>query len=162
MNTGVSSTSIVLTPLTGHCNYLFFTVRQSSTISGDNYFNYLPITNFALLDATSTNIVGGQAIPNAMALLYLGREWTKSSYLSETALSTNNNNANVYLWSFSGSCIETASTGVDLNTYKFSGNEQLQITFTGTLANSVTIDIYAHMASLVEVSRDGIKKISMV
>jgi len=40
VNTGVSSTSIVLTPITGHCNYLFFTVRQTSTISGDNYFNY--------------------------------------------------------------------------------------------------------------------------
>jgi hypothetical protein len=161
VNSGVSSTSIVLTPLTGQCNYLFFTVRPTASIVGDGYFSYTAISNFALLDGTSTNIVGGQAIPNAMALLYLGRDWSKSSYLSETALSTTNNNANVYIWSFSASCVETAETGVDMNTYKFTGNEQLQITFTGALAASVTIDVYAHMASVVEVSNNAVKKLSL-
>ncbi len=34
-----------------------------------------------------------------MALLYLGRSWTKSSYLAETALGVTNNGANVYVWS---------------------------------------------------------------
>ena len=162
INSGVSQTSIVLTPLTGHCNYLFFTVRPTASITGEGYYNYTAISNFALLDGTSTNIVGGQAIPSAMALLYLGRDWSKSSYLSETALSTTNNGANVYLWSFSASCVETAETGIDINTYKFTGNEQLQITFTGSLAAGVTVDVYAHMSSLVEVSHNAIRKISVV
>ena len=162
VNSGVSQTSIVLTPLTGHCNYLFFTVRPTASITGEGYYNYTAISNFALLDGTSTNIVGGQAIPSAMALLYLGRDWSKSSYLSETALSTTNNGANVYLWSFSASCVETAETGIDINTYKFTGNEQLQITFTGSLAAGVTVDVYAHMSSLVEVSHNAIRKISVV
>ena len=161
VNSGVSSTSIVLTPLTGQCNYLFFTLRPTASITGEGYFNYTALTNFAILDGTSTNIVGGQAIPNAMALLYLGRDWSKSSYLSETALNTTNNNANVYIWSFSASAVETAETGVDMNTYKFTGNEQLQITFTGALAASITIDVYAHMASAVEVSANAVKKISL-
>ena len=96
-----------------------------------------------------------------MALLYLGRDWSKSSYLSETALSTTNNNANVYMWSFSASCCETAETGVDMNTYRFTGSEQLQITFTGSLASAITVDIYAHMASVVEVSSNAVKKLSL-
>ena len=162
INSGVTQTSIVLTPLTGHCNYLFFTVRPTASVTGEGYYNYTAITNFAILDGTSTNIVGGQAIPSAMALLYLGRDWSKSSYLSETALSTTNNGANVYLWSFSASCVETAESGVDINTYRFTGNEQLQITFTGSLAAGVTVDVYAHMASLVEVSHNAVKKISLV
>jgi len=120
---------------------LFFTVRHTASISGEGYYNYTAISNFALLDGTSTNIVGGQSVPSAMALLYLGRSWTKSSYLSETALSTTNNGANVYMWSFSASCVETAESGVDINTYKFTGNEQLQITFTGSLAANMTIDV---------------------
>ena len=161
VNSGVSSTSIVLTPLTGQCNYLFFTVRPTASITGEGYYNYTAISNYAILDGTSTNIVGGQSIPNAMALLYLGREWSKSSYLSETALSTTNNGANVYIWSFSASNVETAETGVDMNTYKFTGNEQLQITFTGSLAASVTVDVYAHMASVVEVSSNSVKKLSI-
>ena len=162
VNSGVSQTSIVLTPITGHCNYLFFTVRPTASISGEGYYNYTAISNYALLDGTSTNIVGGQSRPSTMALLYLGRSWTKSSYLSETALSTTNNGANVYVWSFSASAHETAESGIDMNTYKFTGNEQLQITFATTLAAGVTIDVYAHMASLVEVSSHSVKKLSIV
>ena len=108
-----------------------------------------------------TNIVGGQSIPNAMALLLLGRHWTRSSYLSETALGTTKNGANVYVWSFSASCTENAITGVDINTYRFTGNEQLQITFTGALAAGVTVDVYAHMASVVEVNHNAVKKLSI-
>ena len=96
-----------------------------------------------------------------MALLYLGRNWSKSSYLSETALGTTNNGAKIYIWSFSASCTETAESGVDMNTYKFTGNEQLQIQFNGSLAAGVTIDVYAHMASVVEVSSHAVRKISI-
>ena len=49
-----------------------------------------------------------------------------------------------------------------MNTYKFTGNEQLQITFATTLAAGVTIDVYAHMNSLVEVSSHSVKKLSIV
>ena len=60
------------------------------------------------------------------------------------------------------SCTETAQSGVDLNTYKFTGNEQLQITFTSSLVAGVTVDVYAHMASVVEVSHNAVKKLSIV
>ena len=40
-------------------------------------------------------------------------------------------------------------------------DEQLQIQFTGALGASVTIDVYCHMASAVEVSSNGVRKISM-
>ena len=159
---GVSQTSIVLTPITGRCNYLFFTVRPTASITGEGYYNYTAISNYAILDGTSTNIVGGQAIPNSMALLYLGRSWSKSSYLSETALGTTNNGANVYIWSFSASCVETAESATDMNVHTFTGNEQLQITFTGSLAAGVTIDVYAHMNSVVEVSSHAVRKLSVV
>ncbi len=56
---------------------------------------------------------------------------------------------------------ETAESGIDMNTYRFSGNEQLQITFATTLAAAVTIDVYAHMASIVEVSSHSDKKLSI-
>ncbi len=97
-----------------------------------------------------------------MALLYLGRSWTKSSYLAETALGVTNNGANVYVWSFSASAHETAESGIDMNTYRFTGSEQLQITFATTLAVAVTIDIYCHMNSVVEVSSHSAKKLSIV
>ena len=65
---GVSSTSIVLTPITGSIHYLIFTVRFTASLTGDSAFSYTAITNFAILDGTSTNIVGGQSIPSNLAL----------------------------------------------------------------------------------------------
>ena len=161
INAGVAQTSIVLTPLVGNCNFLIFTIRPTASITGEGYYNYTALSNYAILDGTSTNIVGGQNIPNEMALLLLGRDWSKSSYLAETALSTTNNGANVYIWSFSADSVSTAESGTDMNTYRFSGNEQLQINFTGALAAGVTIDVYAHMASVVEVSSNAVKKLSL-
>ena len=161
VNSGVAQTSIVLTPLVGNCNFLIFTIRPTASLSGEGYYNYTALSSYAILDGTSTNIVGGQNVPNTMALLYLGRDWSKSSYLSENALNTTNNGANVYIWSFSADCAETAITGVDMNTFRFTGSEQLQINFVSSLAAGVTIDIYAHMASVVEVSSNAVKKLSL-
>ena len=92
---GVSSTSIVLSPITGNLHYLIFTVRPSASLSGDSLFSYTAITNFAILDGTSTNIVGGQSIPSTLALTIFNKDNIKLSYTSETA-----NNANVKMWSF--------------------------------------------------------------
>ena len=48
-----------------------------------------------------------------------------------------------------------------MNTYRFSGNEQLQINFVSSLAAGVTIDVYAHIATVVEVSNNAVKKLSL-
>ena len=153
---GVSSTSIVLTPITGNLHYLFFTVRPTASLTGDSAFSYTAITNFAILDGTSTNIVGGQSIPSTLALTVFNKENIKSSYTSESS-----NNANVYMWSFSASPVDTFQDGVDLSTFKFSGNEQLQIQFTGSLAANVQVDVYAFIHSAVEYSASGVRKISL-
>ena len=141
--------------------FLFFVVRPTTSITGEGYYNYTAINSFSILDGTYTNIVGGQSVPSAMALTYLGRNWTKSSYLTETALGTSNTGANVYMWSFSASCTETAESGVDLNTHKFTGSEQLQIQFVGSLAAGITVDVYCHMASVIEVSTHAVRKLSI-
>jgi hypothetical protein len=77
VNSGVSQTSIVLTTLVCNCNLLIFTIRPTASITGEGYYNYTALSSYAILDGTSTNIVGSQNIPNAMALLYLGRDWSK-------------------------------------------------------------------------------------
>ena len=61
----------------------------------------------------------------------------------------------------SGVSVLIVTTGIDMNTYRFSGNEQLQINFVSALAAGVTIDVYAHMATVVEVSANAVKKLSL-
>jgi hypothetical protein len=151
---GVSSTSIVLTLITGNIHYLIFTVRPTASLTGDSAFSYTAITNFAILDGTSTNIVGGQSIPSTLALTMFNKHNIKSSYTSET-------NANVYMWSFSASPVDTQQDGVELSTFKFNGNEQLQIQFTGSLAASVQVDVYAFVHTAIEYSASGVRKISI-
>jgi hypothetical protein len=60
VSAGASTTSIVLTSIVGPVSFLKFIVRPIGS-TGDNYFNYLAIKDFYILNAGSTNIVGGSS-----------------------------------------------------------------------------------------------------
>jgi len=156
VSSGVSATSLILTQITGKVHYLFFTVRPTNALVGDNEFSYTAINNYALLDNSGANIVGGQPVPSALSLLILNKDNTKSSYTAEST-----NNANVYMWSFSASSVDARETAADLTTRQFTGNEQLQITFIGSLAASVQVDVYAYVESCVEYNAAGVRKITL-
>jgi hypothetical protein len=164
VNAGVTSSQIVLSSITGKIAYLFFTVRAVGSTVGDGANTFLKITNFSILDATSSNITSGQPITDALSLNYLSRYWTNSSYLSETATGTTqtgtlqNNGSNVYVFAFSSSPMEALTRGKLLGSRSFVGNEQLLITYTGTTVASV-VEVYAMTESLLEVGVLTIKSI---
>ena len=161
INAGSASTSIVLSSLVGPVSFLYFVVRPTNGRSGDGYFTYLPIKDFAILDAGSTNIVGGQAIVSSQALLHLNKDWTRSSYSSEIAVSSNNKNAYVYLYSFGASPDTTIWTGKNYNNHRFIGSEQLVINFDVALTQSVTVDLYAQVDSALEITSTYVKKLNL-
>ena len=161
INAGSASTSIVLSSLVGPVSFLYFVVRPTNARSGDGYFTYLPIKDFAILDAGSTNIVGGQNIVSNQALLHLNRDWTRSSYTSEIAASSNNRNAYVYIYSFGASPDNTIHTGKTYNNHRFIGSEQLQINFDVALTQSVTVDLYAQVDSALEITSTYVKKLNL-
>jgi hypothetical protein len=163
VSTGVSSTTIVLTPFVGNIAALFFVIRNADKLTKNDAYQFTAISNFALLDSTSSNCVGGQAIPSALALNYLNQFYSKSSYNTETSLGANlagtvtNTNANVYCWSFSSNLSEALQHGLLLGHRKFLGNEQLQISFTGSLAANVQIDVFAYCQSTLEQGANYVK-----
>jgi hypothetical protein len=65
---GASSVSWVLSSIVGPVSYLFFTVRNTSSMTGTGQFSFNQITSFSILDSTSTNIVGGQDLSNNLSL----------------------------------------------------------------------------------------------
>ena len=156
VNSGVSSSTIVLTPFVGNIVSLFFVVRPRASLTGDNCFKFTKIKDFAILDSTSSNCVGGQAIPSALALMYLNNFYSKSSYTSEIDIGANlagtvvDKNANVYCWSFSSNPVMALEKGLLLGHRRFVGNEQLQISFTGALAAANQIDVFAYCQSAIE------------
>jgi hypothetical protein len=179
------NTSIVLTPIVGTVSYFFFVVRSVNNLPGDGAFTFLPIHSWALLDAASTNIVGGQVITSDYSLRYLNKDWSQSTYTTEIAYDSEvvsvaglsadlqtiltaaqntgskNTNAYVYFYSFSADPNESTKTGNGYNHHKFVGNEQLQITFSMPPSSSVQIDLYAAVESVLESSQTYSKKISL-
>ena len=165
VSSGVSSTTIVLTPFVGNIVALFFVIRNADKITKNDAYQFTAISNFALLDSTSSNCVGGQAINSVLALNYLNQFYCRSSYTSETSLGANiagtvtDNKANVYAWSFSSNICEALENGLLLGHRKFLGNEQLQITFTGSLASNIQVDVWAFCQSVFEQGGNYVKAI---
>jgi hypothetical protein len=164
---GVSSTTVVLTPIVGKVAFIFFTVRPSASMTMDSAYQFTAITNFSILDSTSTNCVGGQPITHQVATQYLAANWFRSSYTSENAIGSNlagtviDNGANVYAWSFSSDPANSITYGRALSSRQFIGNEQLQISFASTLAANYTIDVYALTESILEQGAGYVKKIAL-
>jgi hypothetical protein len=141
---------------------LYFVVRPTASVTGNAQLQFTPITNFALLNNSSTNIVGGQLIQSSLSLDYLNSFWSKSSYTTETALGTTDNKANVYCWSFSSDPIRAISSGSLLGSYSFTGNEQLQLNFSsGTVTGNFTVSIFALTESSIEQGLGYVKKLSL-
>ncbi len=74
----------------------------------------------------------------------------KSSYSSETSLGANLAGTVVYAWSFSSNISEALENGLLLGHRKFLGDEQLQLTFTGSLAANIQVDVFAFCQSVLE------------
>jgi hypothetical protein len=158
VNSGVSSTNIVLSAVTGPVSYLIFVVRPVASLTGNSAFAFTALTSFELLNSSGQNFVGGQSISNSEALLIIGNRCSKSSYLSETALGVTNNAANVYIYSFSADAAESAENAVSMGTHNFTGTEQLKVTFTSSLGAAVQVDVMAYTEAVLAVGTHSVKK----
>ena len=151
---GSSSYTYVLNSIVGKVDYIIFTI-QSSNIENDFYLQFNAVDKFSILDSTSTNITGGQAISSSYALSLLPKDWVQSSFYND--LTTNN----VYLYSFGADPSSTARHGTSFNHHQFQGNEQLQIQFATAPTASFVVNIYAHVQSAIEVGPTYVKKVSL-
>ena len=158
-NTGTNYT-VVLNAIVGKVSFLLFVVRPS-TYTGDDWIKFSALSQFSILDSTSTNITGGQPILSELALGLNAKGFAKSSYLSETVRGLTNNNAYAYFYSFGADAEDTISTGRTYNHWDFQGNEQLQVQFATTPTAPFTIDVYAYVNSVLEISPSYVKKLSL-
>lgn len=156
---GNTSSTLVLSSIVGNVSALFFTVRASTV--GAAAWNYLQLSSFSLLDAASTNLVGGQPLPASYASNLLNKDWFRSSFNTETSFGTNNQNANVYMWAFSADPITAWNQGQVLSSRKFQGNEQLVLNFPTVLLSQVQVDVYASVEVVLEQTLSSVRKISL-
>jgi hypothetical protein len=159
VQSGVSATTLVLTPIVGKVSVLYFIVRPVASLTGNNAFSFTNIASFAILGAGGDNIVGGVVIPSALNLLQLGKWWSLSSYLADAYNGTSN--SYVYTYSFSADPVKAFDSGASYTTRNFIGSEQLQINFASTLGSNVQIDLFAYLESGIEQTATTIKKINV-
>ena len=156
-NSGSASYNYVLNSIVGKVDYIIFTI-QATNQTGEGDLSFVPIDKFSILDSTSTNITGGQALQSNLALTLLCKDWVQSSYFTETsALYT----PNAYIYSFSADPTSVAKHGSSFNHHQFAGNEQLQIQFTSAIANNFIVNVYAHVQAALEISPTAVRKITL-
>ena len=155
LTSGQTQYTIVLNSIVGKVDFLLFVVRPTGW-TGDGFHTFSPVSNFSILDSTSTNITGGQPISSALALGKLARDFAKSSYQTYLA-----NGAYAYFYSFSADACDAMETGRSYNHFKFQGQEQLQLTFSTATASSFSVDVYAFVQSVLEISPSYVKKVSL-
>ena len=103
-------------------------------------------------------MLGGNPITAALAST-LNRSWMQSSYNVENSLTTNDQNANLYMWSHSADPVSSLRAGLSLTTRYYTGGEQLQITFKTTLTQTYTVDLYAYRQAIHEMTSIGVRKV---
>jgi hypothetical protein len=155
VNSGTSSSNIVLTPIVGPVAFIMFIVRNTGELKGTGYWTFRSVKDWAILDASSTNITGGVQITHKDALLLLNKDNTVSSFCTE-------NHGNVYIYAFSGNVPDVIHSGRSLGYHYFQGNEQILINFKESLTTNVQVDVYAYCDAAVEQSSNIVKKISIL
>ena len=155
---GVTTTSVVLSSLSGKSAGILFTVRASTVNAGA--FNHLAIASFNLLGSDGASLVGGTPIPANLAVLY-NTKVCQSSYNSEVTLSSNNQNANFYYWAFSIDTLNAMKYGRALSSRTLLGNETLTLTFASALGSAHTLDVYSYTESILERTMSNVRKTAL-
>ena len=150
LSSGITNASIVLSSITGRCPYLFFVVRYSG-FGASTVNNFLPIKNFAILDAGGASLVGGQLISDTVNTEN-STTWSLSQFQLEQ-------DKYVYTWAFSSDVIRAFHSGCALSSHEFKGAEQLQIQFNQATGDPIQVDIFASIECLLEQKHNTIRKL---
>jgi hypothetical protein len=155
-----TSSRFILSPVVGNVAFMFFTVRLTSALTGDNYFTPSAITSFCFLSGGGENIVGGSHLPARVVKDVLMREWTLSSFCAEdnssltSAAITDFSSSHLYMYSFGPDPITQWKTGSLLGARRFTGSEILEVYFANT--GTYQLDAYFFCESILQQTPAGL------
>lgn len=151
MTSGTTSIGCNLSTITGNVAFIMFVITPVASLSGSASYSFTPCRDFAIVDESNNNLVGGLVIPSNLALTVYAKEWLNSTYTAESG-------ANVYLYSFCTSPSEALSTGVPINTYRFTGKEQLVVNFASSIPSNYKIEVWSYVEAVLNFSQDSVNK----
>jgi hypothetical protein len=158
VNSGVSSTTLLLSGITGKVGLLLFVVRNLG-YSAESYFAFNQVSQWALNNSSGQNIIGGNSINHADQFAVIAKQVAQSSYPVEaTGIGTTSTSANVYFYTFSHSAVDQILDGVWTTHRQFTGNEQLVLTFPSTLGSNVEVAVYAYCKASLDIGLSSVAK----
>lgn len=150
---GTSSSSLVLSSITGNVAFLVFCIRSSSP-TGANLITFnTGLSNFAILSAGGENIVGGSSINTDLSRYVQFRDWFNTTFTSDTN--------GVYVYSHVVDPLEVYNNGSALGGRVYTGSEQLSLTFSSSLASAVQVDVFAFTYAAIEIGASGSRKFAI-
>ena len=139
----ITSFTGVLSNITGKVQALYFVVRPTTGLTGDNAFSFTEISQFEIRNGGSQNIIGGSPIKSTFNQAIQSAAWLKTWYLNDSYTGVSNSYVYVYAFSIDPLC--------DINTGKFSsgartflGTESILLTFNSALTSTYQIDLFAY------------------
>ena len=160
LNAGISNASITLSTLNGNISHLMFIVRPNTALTNLNQWSYTQISQFEIKDSAGSSLTGGRSILDRESRLNHSKYWTKSSYLADYENGAISNSF-VYLYSFSADPVLALTSGAKLNSFKFTGQELLNVTFPTALAGASTLEVFAFQEAALEQSIGGVKVLAV-
>lgn len=155
-SSGVSSGNYTLTAFSGQkVETIVFVIRPSGA-TGSNLLTYTAPTSWDITDSGGQSMTGGTVITSSRALKYLSRQFTNTNF--QIGGSSVNN---VYVWSFSHNPLHSIQTGVDNGYEKWTGAEQLKITYSSSLSSAVEIFVFSVNLAAIQITPLTIEKINI-
>ena len=157
---GITTFTGILANITGRVQALYFVVRPTTGLTGDNAFSFTPISQFEIRDSGSTNIVGGSPLKSTFNQAIQSAAWLRTFYLNDSY--TGVSNRYVYAYSFAISPLEDINVGRSSGGSRvFSGVESLLLTFNSALTSTYQIDCFAYLASGVCLTASNATKVNV-
>ena len=160
MQSGITQFTGVLSNITGPLQALYFVVRPTTGLTGDNEFSFTAINNFQILDGGSTNIVGGSSLKGTFNQTVQASQWVKTFYFNDSFTGTSN--SYVYLYAFSIEPIQDINMGKSSGgTRNFVGTESIQVVLNSSLSSTYQLDVYAYIRAGVCLTANGGSKVNV-
>jgi hypothetical protein len=119
-----------------------------------------------------------------MLKTYLSRKFTSSSYYADNyecvsgitttsswfpsfvpgtnpKLEIHSRFSHAVIYAFSDDPVGAANSGISSGSFRFQGSEQLILNFDQILTEGVSVDVYAYVESVIEISPTYVKKINL-
>ena len=159
LQSGITTSTSVMTAITGSVHSIYFVIRYTNAMTGAAQTSFNSIKDFSINGADGANIVGGVQLPSNLNLLIQNRHWFESTFSCEGYSGVNN--SNVYTYCFSVDPASSFKNASHLSTKIMTGNEQLLINFNSALTSTAQLDIWALVEQSLEQSPSYVKLINV-